>query len=678
MVVESSERGRVCVPFPSGLVGSVWLVAVLVLGGCGGQSDSQGVPTERTSTTVSQTVASPEPGTSLSTRLEPEAAPPTTVEPESLPSATVRAALSSEEIYGLVAPSIPVVETPVGTGSGILVEGGLVVTNYHVVWPYERVRVVFPDGTEFADVPVLAWDAFADLALLGPVDVSLPYLDLSDGEGMPPGSEVYLIGYPAETDLFPEPSITRGVLSRFWEWELYALTLLQMQTHADIVAGQSGGAMVNSFGEVVGVSTWYFGDVGLTVATSAADDVEILRALIEDNEEFGPWGVPSGGTGATEFVVDLENSLDSGRFMFEGEAGSIVDIRIEGPSEGVLGVVSPSGGLVPDVDDAYWGLDHWMAELAVDGPYVVVLYNRGDTLGEAASFTLESNVPLVPLIDPDDGQELSVGGLVAGVIDHSRDHDWFSIELFEGETVVFWTEAIATDTAVYVGRPGWGFPELVWGDSRRPLFGIYTNAELVFTAPTTGRYYVGVNDPLPGAGAYFLGVDYAEPAAEGGVGGSGVGVEPTLGLLFDLDDDTHWGELFEAFAPAERDCIREELGDGALLEGVLASTVLGGDFEEETRGVFRCLHHDTAMELLIAVMVVGAAEEQVFFEPEHVTCLREVFSREEGAALFAATFSETVPEEDIGEAAFDFMFCLPEEFWGGPSGAAEPVENGRG
>ncbi|MDE0376905.1 MAG: trypsin-like peptidase domain-containing protein [bacterium] len=569
--------------------------------------------------------------------------------------------MSSEEIYGLVAPSIPVVETPVGTGSGILVEGGLVVTNYHVVWPYERVRVVFPDGTEFADVPVLAWDAFADLALLGPVDVSLPYLDLSDGEGMPPGSEVHLIGYRAETDLFPEPTITRGVLSRVREWELYGLTLLQ--TDADMAGGQSGGALVNSSGEVVGVSTWHFGDAGFALATSAADDVEILLWLIEDLEEFGPWGVIPGGTGATEFVLELENSLDSAFLVFEGEAGSILDIRIDGPSDGILLVVGPSG-LVLDVDDTYGGLEHGTAELEVDGPHFVVVQNLGDTLDEASSFTLESNVPLAPFMDYDDGQVLSVGGSVAGVIDHYADTDWYSIELFEGETVVFWTEAIATDTAIYVGQAGGSFQEMVADDdSGPPLFGNHTNAELVFTAPTTGRYLVAVNDPVADGGAYFLGVDYAEPAAEGEVGGSRVGGEPTLGLQFDLDGETTWREVFEVFTTLEQDCTREELGDVALLEGFLASTVVGGGFDEEIPGVLRCLHHDTAMELMIAAIVARSAQEQVLFEADHVACLREVFAGEGGAEFLAAIVSDSVTEpEDFGELLFDFLLCLPEGF----------------
>ena len=96
-------------------------------------------------------------------------------------------------------------------------------TNYHVVWPHEAVWVVFSDGTELW-APVVGWDPFADLAVLGPVSVSAKPLGLGNGEGMSPGSSVFLVGYPAETDLFPQVSITEGILSRFREWDLVGVT----------------------------------------------------------------------------------------------------------------------------------------------------------------------------------------------------------------------------------------------------------------------------------------------------------------------------------------------------------------------------------------------------------------------------------------------------------------------
>ena len=104
--------------------------------------------------------------------------------------------LTTEEVYSRISPSIPLIETPTAIGSGILIEGGYVVTNYHVVWPFDAAWVVFPGGPELQDVPVVGWDPLADVAVLGPVDVSVRPLKLEDGENMSPGQRLVLGGLP--------------------------------------------------------------------------------------------------------------------------------------------------------------------------------------------------------------------------------------------------------------------------------------------------------------------------------------------------------------------------------------------------------------------------------------------------------------------------------------------------
>ena len=62
------------------------------------------------------------------------------------------------------------------------------VTNAHVVWPYQNARIVFPDGTEHLDVPVLNSDLTGDLAALGPLDTRIEPVALEDGEHLSIGS----------------------------------------------------------------------------------------------------------------------------------------------------------------------------------------------------------------------------------------------------------------------------------------------------------------------------------------------------------------------------------------------------------------------------------------------------------------------------------------------------------
>ena len=133
----------------------------------------------------------------------------------------------ASQIFANVSPSIAFIDTETGTGSGVLIEGGWIVTNSHVVWPYTSVRVVFPNGAEYRNLPVRYYDHLADLALLGPVSTPTQYATMLDGEALPIGSPVYLIGYPGEYEGFPQPTMTEGIHSRLRQWDPGPFTFYQ-------------------------------------------------------------------------------------------------------------------------------------------------------------------------------------------------------------------------------------------------------------------------------------------------------------------------------------------------------------------------------------------------------------------------------------------------------------------
>ena len=264
--------------------------------------------------------------------------------------------------------------------------------------------------------------------------------------------------------------------------------------------------MTNAFGEVVGISTWVFSDAGFAVATSAADDAEIVESLIRDNEayEWSERRLPA-GSGSFEFDIELADFWDVRSFTFTGAAGSIMEAWIDGPGDGELWVSSPRG-VILEVDESLSGLEHGAVELIDDG--VHQLHARVLSTGPS-TLALSSSVRLTPFDDPDDGQTILAGEILAGVIDYHVDWDWYFIDLDEGDTVVVWTDAIATDTIVYVGLSGADLEQFVYDDdSGSSLFGYSTNAELFYTAPTSGQYVIVVEDALLEAGGgYFLGVD---------------------------------------------------------------------------------------------------------------------------------------------------------------------------
>lgn len=415
--------------------------------------------------------------------------------------------LSPEEVYARVAPSVPFIETANGTGSGILIEGGYVVTNYHVVWPFDAVWVVFPDGTELQNVPVVGWDPLSDLAVLGPVNVSARPLELVDGESMAPGTELFLIGYPAEMDLFPQASITQGILSRFREWDRLGMTFLQ--TDAAIAGGQSGGALVNSKGQVVGISTFSFSEAGFGLATSAADDAPIVKRLIqnEDTSGLSERRLPS-GAGAFEFDIELVNQWDTRTFVLEPAAGSKHKFWIDGPEDGLLRLFDPRG-LLLEVDENYTGLESGEVEIQTEGIHflqVEMLTN------DPSVFTVGSTIKMVPLSDPDDGRPIAVGETAVGTLDYFSEWDWFLIHLDEGETITVYADSVGVDTLIFVDFPGSFGEQIVYDDdSGGGLSG--TNSQLVYRAPADGEYYIAVTGALDDdVGGYFLSI---EPAPDG-------------------------------------------------------------------------------------------------------------------------------------------------------------------
>ena len=186
--------------------------------------------------------------------------------------------LTSAQIFQKVSPAIAYVQTEEASGSGVLFEGRYVITNRHVVFPFDTARVVFPNGAEFDGVPVRGWDLEADLAVLGPIDIATDPLPLIDGETTPIGADMYLIGYPAEFESFPQPTIVKGILSRLRKNDSGRITYFQ--TDASIAGGQSGGALVSDTGAVIGISGSSIADGKFALVASAADLLPRIRQLI--------------------------------------------------------------------------------------------------------------------------------------------------------------------------------------------------------------------------------------------------------------------------------------------------------------------------------------------------------------------------------------------------------------
>ena len=428
--------------------------------------------------------------------------------PTPAPTPTPRP-LTAQELFASISPSVVFLETPAATGSGVLTEGRYVITNAHVIWPFEEVRIVFPDGSEHLKVPVLGLDLLGDLAVLGPIKTENKPLSLSDGEGLPIGSNVFLIGYPAEVEQFPQPTITSGILSRVRRWEGIQMTYLQ--TDAAITGGQSGGVLVSDTGEVIGISGFSFSEAKFGIVASAADVQNRIRRLSGGEDVSGLGERPDiFGAGQKEYRFTLENRLDRRMYVVEAPANEPVTITLDGENDGGFAVVDMYGNAMLEVDEQFSSIESGSFTPSFALPFFLHVWQTFRASGE---YTLSSNANLIPYPDPDVGKAVKVGQTFRGSLDAPADIDFFLLELSEGETVQLTVESPNVDPFILVGFPEAAEEQWVGDDdSGGGLFGV--DAKLIYRAPHSGSYFVQLWDAqFKESGGYILTVEAAAPDA---------------------------------------------------------------------------------------------------------------------------------------------------------------------
>jgi S1-C subfamily serine protease len=417
-------------------------------------------------------------------------------------STTLPGPLPPSEVFARVSPGLAFIDTAIGTGSGVLIEEARLLTNAHVVWPFREVRVVFPDGTELPAAPVVAWDVMADLAIL---DVSaagrLPDpTPFADGESAAIGTELYLIGYPAEVEDFPQPTLSSGVLSRFRTWDAIEMTYLQ--TDAAVDGGQSGGALVSEKGEIIGISGLSFG-TGFALAASAPDVAERVQALLagEPPNALDDRTLRAEGEEVTTDEAELANFLDEATWVFTPRAGDEVSFEADSAGDVSLAVVSSDGFVEVFADDSVSEPETGSFEAVMSAPHVIAV---GVVTQTPTTVTVSGVVPFRLFVDPDHGRVVSPGDTIAANIDYPTDVDYFLLELAPGQTVTISVDSMNFDADLLLDKEG-NTGEILASDTDSGGGIMGWDPRITFTAEETGTYLIGVVDQSGvGPGGYFL------------------------------------------------------------------------------------------------------------------------------------------------------------------------------
>jgi serine protease Do len=207
---------------------------------------------------------------------------------------------------GMPSPQVPRNGTSFGSGF-IISPDGYVLTNHHVVDGASEVIVHLTDRRELK-ARVVGSDPQSDIAVLKVDAANLPSMTLSDSRNLKPGQWVLAIGSPFGFD----HSVTAGIVSGLGRPSLDSSQryVPYNQTDVAINRGNSGGPLLNTSGEVVGINSQIFSNSGGYMGVSFAIPIEVAMNAVRQIQKTGH--VSRGSLGVTVGDVQREQMAELG------------------------------------------------------------------------------------------------------------------------------------------------------------------------------------------------------------------------------------------------------------------------------------------------------------------------------------------------------------------------------
>ncbi|MFL2631973.1 MAG: S1C family serine protease [Candidatus Marisimplicoccus sp.] len=231
----------------------------------------------------------------------------------------------------------------VGTGSGVIISpDGYITTNYHVIENSTEVIVTTNDNREY-EAEIIGFDEVTDIAVLKiDTDSDLDYIFFGDSDSTLIGEWVLAVGNPYNLN----STVTAGIISSksrdLNEFDQKNQSFIQ--TDAAVNFGNSGGALVNIQGELIGINTLIQSMTGGYVGYSFAVPSNTVRKIFEDILEYGD--VQKGLLGVRG--VALRSSY-SKQLNLEETEGFYIDVIEPGFGADISGL--QKGDIIKSIDD---------------------------------------------------------------------------------------------------------------------------------------------------------------------------------------------------------------------------------------------------------------------------------------------------------------------------------------
>lgn len=232
-------------------------------------------------------------------------------------------------IFDLLFGFAQIPKDQVGLGSGVIIRSdGYIVTNNHVIAGADVIEVTLEDNRVFP-ATLVGTDPATDIALLKIEGSDLPTIPLGNSDAVRLGEWVLAIGSPYDL----RSTITAGIVSAkgraLPNYDGQYRVESFIQTDAAVNPGNSGGALVNALGELVGINTSIISLTGSYTGYSFAVPVNIVKKITDDFIQYGSVQRAMLGVSIAEITPDMAKELGvenaGGVYVAEVQKGGVAD-----------------------------------------------------------------------------------------------------------------------------------------------------------------------------------------------------------------------------------------------------------------------------------------------------------------------------------------------------------------